>query len=86
MILPCEKEDPVMEPVQGDGLGPAKSQVVISIAFKTKKINSSLRRNFKFSPFTSAPGWNVVSHFWNWLDPCCNCKIHTGFQRLNKIM
>jgi len=37
VILPCEKEDPVMELVQGDGLGPAKSQVVISIAFKTKK-------------------------------------------------
>ena len=37
VILPCEKEDPVMELVQGDGLGPAKSQVVISIAFKIEK-------------------------------------------------
>ena len=37
MILHCEKEDPVMEMVQGDGLGPANSQVAISIAFKTKK-------------------------------------------------
>ena len=37
MILTCEKEDPVMELVQGDGLGPAKSQVVISIAFKIEK-------------------------------------------------
>ena len=33
MILPCEKEDPVIEPVQGDGLGPAKSQAYYRLFF-----------------------------------------------------
>ena len=86
MILPCEKGDPVMELVQGDGLGPATSQLVISIAFKTKNKQLFKKKLQVFSIHMSAPGWDVVSHFWNWLDPCCNCKIHTGFQRLNTIL
>lgn len=40
----------MIELMQGDGLGPAKSEVGISIAFKTtRKINTTFRRNFKFS-------------------------------------
>ena len=45
-----EKEGLVTELVQGDGLGPAESQVAVSTAFKkTRKINITLRRNLKFS-------------------------------------
>ena len=65
----------MIEFVQGDGLGPAKSQVAISIAFKTtRKINRTFKRNYKFFPIhmSAGEGWGrgLVSHLWNWLDLC----------------
>lgn len=42
-----------MKLMQGDSLGPAKSQVAIYIAFKTTRIiNRTFRRNFRFSPIS----------------------------------